>query len=116
MATALGLPAPFDLITHLYRQRAFSERTFGPGDRLLGVTDHIAKELREVRESGGCLTEWVDVILLALDGAWRSGATPKPINKGRRAEKDAAALAKAEAKRARKAAKRLAGAGGASHG
>jgi hypothetical protein len=40
----------------------------------------------------------------------------KPINKGRRAEKDAAALAKAEAKRARKAAKRLKATGGASHG
>jgi len=36
------------------------------------------------------------------------GDTQKPINTGRRAEKDNAALAKAEAKRQRKAAKRLA--------
>lgn len=34
--------------------------------------------------------------------------TQKPDDRGRRAEKDAAALAKAEAKRQRKAAKRLA--------
>ena len=32
---------------------------------------------------------------------------PYPVNTGRQAEKDAAALAKAEAKRARKAAKRI---------
>lgn len=35
------------------------------------------------------------------------GDTQKPINTGRRAEKDNAALVKAEAKRQRKAAKRL---------
>lgn len=69
----------FDLINHLYRQRRFSERTFGPGDRLLGITDHITKELQEVRDSSGSLAEWVDVILLALDGAWRSGASPEQI-------------------------------------
>ena len=69
----------FDLIAHLHRQMAFSARTFGPGARVAGVTDHIAKELREVRDGGGDLAEWVDVILLALDGAWRSGATPKEI-------------------------------------
>lgn len=69
----------FDLIAHLYRQREFSERTFGPGARLEGVTDHITKELIEVRDSGGALAEWVDVILLALDGAWRSGASPEEI-------------------------------------
>ncbi|HEY3432519.1 MAG TPA: dATP/dGTP pyrophosphohydrolase domain-containing protein [Rhodocyclaceae bacterium] len=74
-----GEPAAFDLIAHLHRQREFSERTFGPGARLKGVTDHITKELIEVRDSGGDLSEWVDVILLALDGAWRSGATPEQI-------------------------------------
>lgn len=69
----------FDLVEHLLRQRAFSERTFGPGVRLQGVLDHIRKELVEVEESGGSLAEWVDVILLALDGAWRAGNTPEQI-------------------------------------
>lgn len=69
----------FDLVAHLHRQRDWSERTFGPGQRVHGVTDHIAKELIEVRESGGDLKEWVDVIILGLDGAWRSGATPEQI-------------------------------------
>lgn len=71
----------FDLIGHLVRQRDFSVRTFGPGERLAGVTDHIRKELDEVAkaEVGQRLAEWVDIILLALDGAWRSGATPHEI-------------------------------------
>lgn len=72
-------PARFDLESHLKRQKAFSEATFGPGRRLEGVTDHIAKELIEVRESGGHLAEWVDVIILAFDGALRSGASPREV-------------------------------------
>ena len=69
----------FDLIAHLHRQAAFSLKTYGPGSRVQGVTDHIAKELKEVRDSGGDLKEWVDVIILGLDGAWRSGATPEQV-------------------------------------
>lgn len=72
-------PAPFDLESHLRRQQAFSSATFGPGARLNGVIDHITKELREVRDSGGALAEWVDVIILAFDGAWRSGASPREV-------------------------------------
>ncbi|HGN0947364.1 TPA: dATP/dGTP pyrophosphohydrolase domain-containing protein [Pseudomonas aeruginosa] len=67
----------FDL--HLERQRRFSERTFGPGSRAAGVVDHIRKELREIEEAPGDLAEWVDVVILALDGAWRTGATPAQI-------------------------------------
>lgn len=67
----------FDL--HLERQRRFSERTFGPGSRAAGVIDHIRKELREIEENPDDLAEWIDVVILALDGAWRSGATPAQI-------------------------------------
>lgn len=69
----------FNIFEHLARQREWSERTFGPGKRVNGVTDHIAKELVEVRESDGDLEEWIDVVILGLDGAWRSGATPEQI-------------------------------------
>lgn len=81
LAAALGPEGErgFDLIAHLHRQRLFSEQTFGPGKRVEGVTDHIRKELVEVAESGGSLAEWVDVVLLALDGCWRSGAAPEQI-------------------------------------
>ncbi|TDR82152.1 dATP/dGTP pyrophosphohydrolase domain-containing protein [Paludibacterium purpuratum] len=69
----------FDLIAHLHRQRAFSEKTFGPGARTAGVCDHIRKELIEVEASPNDVTEWADVILLAFDGAWRAGFTPEEI-------------------------------------
>ncbi len=73
----------FDLVQHLHRQIEFSERTFGPGDRVAGVCDHICKELVEVQSDAAAgvptLSEWVDVIILAFDGAWRSGATPEQI-------------------------------------
>jgi hypothetical protein len=64
------------------RLRAFSERTFGPGIRG-GVVDHIKKELVEVEETGLTdLTEWVDIIILAIDGAWRAGHAPYEIIDG----------------------------------
>jgi hypothetical protein len=87
----------FDFKSHLARQRIWSAQTFGPSDRTKGVVDHIRKELHEIvaakasvdlAEASGhdstphrvALTgEWIDVVILALDGAWRSGATPDQI-------------------------------------
>lgn len=69
----------FDLVQHIYRQRAFSHKTFGPGVRTQGVLDHISKELVEIADKPHDLSEWVDVVLLALDGAWRAGFTPEEI-------------------------------------
>lgn len=69
----------FDLLRHLRRQREWSEATFGPGDRRKGIIDHIRKELIEVEHAPKDVTEWIDVAILALDGAWRSGATPEQI-------------------------------------
>ena len=70
-----------DLITHLFRQRAFSMRVFGPGERAAGIVDHIRKELHEIEEAPDDLEEWVDVVILALDGAWRAGYSPIEIAK-----------------------------------
>lgn len=64
---------------HLERQRAFSLATFGPGPRTDGVLDHIAKELQEIRDDPSDIGEWVDVIILAFDGAWRAGWEPQQI-------------------------------------
>lgn len=72
----------YDLIAHLHRQRAWSEQTFGPGPRLQGVLDHIRKELAEIEAEPTDLEEWVDLILLAFDGAWRAGHTPGEIAEG----------------------------------
>ncbi len=75
-------PATYDFVGHLERQRAFSERAFGPGSRplrLAGVIDHIQKELREIEADPSDLEEWIDVVLLACDGAWRAGHEPAAI-------------------------------------
>ncbi len=80
VAEYLRKPVPgFDMLTHLQRQREFSERTFGPGPRTAGLIDHIRKELREIEADPGDLAEWIDVAILALDGAWRTGASPQQI-------------------------------------
>jgi hypothetical protein len=60
-------------VAHLERQREWSSRTFGPGRRTQGVIDHIRKELAEIEDDPTDLYEWVDVLILAFDGAWRAG-------------------------------------------
>lgn len=70
---------PYDLVAHLHRQRAFSEKTFGPGARHQAVIDHIKRELKEIEKEPADIFEWIDVVLLALDGAWRAGHTPEAI-------------------------------------
>jgi hypothetical protein len=60
-----------DLESHLLRQMAWSHATFGPGERTAGVIDHIRKELKEVEMANGESSEWVDVVILALDGLTR---------------------------------------------
>jgi hypothetical protein len=72
-------PPAFDFLVHLSRQRAFSEKTFGPGARTAGVIDHIRKELREIESEPDDVSEWIDVVILALDGAWRAGFSPDQI-------------------------------------
>lgn len=72
-------PTTFDLIQHLLRQIKFSEKAFGHGVRTAGVIDHIRKELREIEAAPHDLSEWIDVVILACDGAWRSGHTPEQI-------------------------------------
>lgn len=57
---------------HLRRQMAFSRWAFGPGERRKGVIDHIRKELVEIEGGGGGPEEWVDVVILALDGLTRA--------------------------------------------
>lgn len=81
-ATAEPAADPFDFEAHLARQAAWSEKTFGPGRRTAGVCDHIRKELAEVERDPEDSAEWIDVVILALDGAWRSGLSPRQIIDG----------------------------------
>lgn len=62
----------FDFSSFADKKALWSEKTYGPGDRYHGVIKHIQRELVEIEQAPDDLEEWVDVILLAMDGAWRS--------------------------------------------
>ena len=79
MELAQRVRVPAIDVAHLERQRAWSVGAFGPGRRTGGIIDHIAKELLEVAEHPTDLYEWVDLVILALDGAWRAGHEPRMI-------------------------------------
>ena len=63
-------------------QRQWSQETFGPHIREEAIVAHIREELEEVLEDPEDLTEWVDVILLAFDGAMRTGWEPQEVIDG----------------------------------
>lgn len=64
---------------HIERQRVWSHQTFGPDARTQGLLAHIRKELDEIEERPDAVEEWVDVVILALDGAWRANHEPQAI-------------------------------------
>lgn len=69
----------YDLVEHLERQSEWSIETFGAGEHVEGVLDHIEEEIEEVRETPDDLEEWIDIVILALDGAHRQGYSPERI-------------------------------------
>lgn len=69
----------FVVETYLRRQQLWSLRTFGEGQRTKGIVKHIEKELVEIRQQPHDLIEWIDVVILALDGYWRHGGQPEAI-------------------------------------
>lgn len=72
---------PYDINAEdIEEQRIWSEATFGPGDGFRpGLIDHIRKELVEIEANPTDLMEWIDLIILALDGAWRVGHSSRDI-------------------------------------
>ena len=74
-------PAPVAVIdaAHLAHQREWSAATFGPGARTNGIIDHIRKELAEVEADPTDVSEWIDVVILAFDGALRAGHEPQAV-------------------------------------
>lgn len=67
------------LIKYLIDQREWSLKTFGPGTRTEGIVEHIRKELEEILKKPYDPLEWIDVLILALDGYWRHGHPPSMI-------------------------------------
>jgi len=62
-----------NLIDYITRHIHWSRATFGRSVSTTRLTNHIRKELLEIEAAPHDLEEWVDVIILALDGAWRAG-------------------------------------------
>lgn len=74
LAAAPSAPDGLETIqTYYERQIEWSRETFGPALRTKGVLDHIRKELAEIELEPHDLSEWVDVVILAMDGFWRHG-------------------------------------------
>jgi hypothetical protein len=69
----------FAIEAYLRRQQIWSTRTFGEGPRTAGIVKHIEKELAEILAKPLDLTEWIDVVILALDGYWRAGGQPDGV-------------------------------------
>ena len=67
------------LLDYIEKHIAWSCTTFGPGEKTESICRHIEKELAEIRAEPLKLEEWIDVIILGLDGAWRSGHSPEQI-------------------------------------
>lgn len=69
-----------DTIENYYtRQITWSFLTFGPDERTKGLLDHIRKELLEIEAQPHDLSEWIDVIILAMDGFWRHGGRAEDL-------------------------------------
>ena len=75
----MGRREMIDLEQCIEDQKEWSIRTFGNGKRVEGICRHIEKELEEVRSNPSDVYEWIDIVILALDGAWRSGYSPQEI-------------------------------------
>lgn len=58
---------------------AWNLATFGPGKRTAGTIDHIKKELREIEADPDDAKEWVDIVLLGLNGLVRQDRSPAEI-------------------------------------
>jgi hypothetical protein len=76
------------LTEYLTRQWEWSRRTFGEGRRTKGILEHIRKELSEIEAKPDDLSEWVDVMILAMDGYWRHGGKPESLMADLQAKQD----------------------------
>lgn len=78
----------FSFRSFFWQQEEFSRTTFGPGQRTKGVCNHIRKELDEIEaavQSGdrkAILAEICDIIILAVDLAWRHGFKSAQVERG----------------------------------
>lgn len=68
-----------DLEKYIADHVAWSAPTFGDGRHTQSLVAHIQKELFEILIAPTDAMEWVDVIILAIDGATRAGHSPGEV-------------------------------------
>jgi len=68
---------PFHAIVQ--EQKIWAMKTFGEGMHTAGLLKHIGKECNEIHRAPYDTEEWCDVLILAMEGAWRSGVSPKEV-------------------------------------
>jgi hypothetical protein len=68
-----------DIVKYLKVQMEWSQKVFGKGKRTGGIIEHITKELDEIKADPDDLEEWIDIIILGLDGFWRHGGLPQDL-------------------------------------
>lgn len=66
----------FNLTQYIEELKAWQLETFGEEDRTEALVKHIRKELREIEAKPDDIDEWCDVMILSIEGAWRSGYEP----------------------------------------
>jgi Protein of unknown function (DUF550) len=69
----------WSLVAWCKRQWRWSDETFGPGERTKGILEHIKKEMKEVVREPHDLDEWIDIVILGLDGFRRHGGSPEEL-------------------------------------
>lgn len=72
-----------NLFSFLNRQRRWSNNTFGRTTdiyaRAAATIEHIESEVIEVKADPTSLEEWIDLTILSMEGAMRSGHTPHQV-------------------------------------
>lgn len=70
------------------RQHRWSSERFGPPSHRgpAGPLKHLKKEVEEALESPGDLEEYVDLLFLVLDAAWRAGFSTSSLLRGHQAK------------------------------
>lgn len=64
---------------YLRDQIEWSRATFGTDQRTVGICNHIRSELHEIEADPADVKEWIDVLILAMDGYWRAGGNPHDL-------------------------------------
>ena len=67
--------------TYIDNTREWADKVFGPRNPscIPGILAHIEEEVEEVRKKPDDLEEWVDLMILSIDGATCAGYSPKEI-------------------------------------